>query len=245
MRKSVSALLTGCLMLGVAGAARADDATKAIIDKAITATGGEAKLTKAKAATSKAKGTYHGMGQAIPYTSEHAMQLPTQYRAAIEAENFKMVVVANGDKGWVKINGELQELDKDKLAEQKETLHAALVGSLVPLKDKAFTLSPLGDAKVGDHEAVGVKVSHKDRRDVNLYFDKKTGLLVKMEHRVKDDQSGQEMNQETFFSDYKKFDDVQEPTKVTIKRDGNLYVEEEITEWKHHDKLDDSTFDKP
>jgi hypothetical protein len=239
------------LVLGGAGSARADDKElKALIEKAVKAAGGEEKLTKFKAATWKSKGTYHGMGVAIPYTAEWAVQRPGQFRAEITSDvdgnKFTFAIVFNRDKGWRKFGNDTQEMDKDMLAEQKQELHAQRVTTLVPLlKDKEITLSALGDSKIDNRPAVGVKVSQKGYRDVHLFFDKENYRLLKSEGRVKDDMSGQEVNQEALYSEYKDVDGVMHPMKVVIKRDGKLYVEDETTEYKPLEKLDDSVFGKP
>jgi len=251
MWKYVCAAWLTCSLVGAGAVARADDQgnAKAIIDRAAKAMGIDAKGAKYKASTFKVKGIYHGMGNPIPYTAEFAIQFPSQSRNMVEADvggqKFVIGNVVNGDKGWRKVNDDVTEMDKDALAEQKEALYANYVVTLVPLQEPGYTLSPLGDSKVGDHEAVGVKVSHKGYRDVSLFFDKKTGFLIKAEHRVKDDMTQQEMTQETLYSDYKNIDGIQEPAKMTIKRDGNLYIESENSDLKHLENLDASKFDKP
>ena len=114
------------------------------------------------------------------------------------------------------------------------------------MKDKAYTLTPLGEVKVGDRPAVGVKVSSKGHRDVELYFDKDTNLLLKSQTRVKSrEQEGKEMDQESLYADYKDVDGAKVPMKVTMNREGKVYVESESTDVKPVDKLDDSTFGKP
>jgi hypothetical protein len=249
MRMTMGAFLL--LGLATGGPARADDQAEClkIVDKAIQATGGLEKLQKVKAATWKAKGKIYVMGLEIPFTGESAEQLPGQFKFAFEGEvmgqKFVFVEVINGDRGWVKMGDDVMEMDKDQLAEAREELHATWVGYLYPLKDKAFTLAPLGEVKVEDRPAVGIKASYKDRRDVNLYFDKETGLPVKVEHRVHDEMSGMEVNQETFLSDYQDFDGIKWAVKFVIKRDGKPFLEGEITEFKHAEKLDDGVFAKP
>jgi hypothetical protein len=134
----------------------------------------------------------------------------------------------------------------ERLAEQKEEIYAAWVADLVALKEKMFTLSSLGETNVDGKPAVGVKVSSKGHRDINLYFDKETGLLAKSETRVKDEMlGGQEVGQETFYSDYKEVQGVKVAMKAVIKRDGKLYVEADTTEYIPAEKLDDNLFLKP
>jgi hypothetical protein len=89
-------------------------------------------------------------------------------------------------------------------------------------------------------------VSHQGHRDVSLYFDKETGLLVKSVQTVKAQElGGQEVKQEFFQKDYKEVGGVKVPTKHVFLRDGKKYVEAEGTEIKLLEKLDDGTFGKP
>ena len=244
MRTSLVLAFASLFVLVRAGSLLADDAGPAgIIDKAIKATGGEDKIKKFKTHTWKVKGTYHGMGNPIEFTGTYAVDWPDKFRAEIEGY---AIIVLNGDKGWMQTMGETKEMDAEQLAEQKESNYAGYVATLLPLKDKAYTLTPLGEVKVGDRPAVGVKVSSKGHRHVELYFDKDTNLLIKSQTRVKSrEQEGKEMDQESLYADYKEMDGAKVPMKVTINREGKVYVESESTDVKPVDKLDDSTFGKP
>jgi hypothetical protein len=230
------------LVLAFSGALRAEE-PKEIIDKAIKAAGGEEKLAKFKAHTWSAKGTYYGAGDGMPYTAEYAVQFPDKIR--VEIKNV-FTLVLNGDKGWMKMGDDSNEMDAEQLAEQKEVHHAGYVTTLLPLKGKGYALAPLGDVKIAGRPAVGIKVSSKNHRDVNLYFDKETNLLVKGEWTVKAmEEGGKEVAQETLYSDYKDVDGAKVPMKVALNRDGKKYVESENSDVKVAEKLDDSLFGKP
>jgi hypothetical protein len=225
--------------------ARAEEKNEAaaIIDKAIKATGGADKLAKAKAVTWKEKGTYYGQGNGLAYTGNYASQGADQWRMEI-VDVFTMVV--NGDKGWTKTANGTEDMTKEQLAETKEGAYSGWITSLVPLKEKEFKLSLLGEIKVDDKPAVGVRVSSKGHRDVNLYFDKDRGLLVKSSMQVKSQENeGKEMSQEVFYTDYKELDGIKVPHKVVVKRDGKDYVVAETIEMKRSEKLDASVFAKP
>jgi len=251
MRHGRHAVLAFAVVLSAAVTARADDAdAKAIVDKALRAHGGADTLAKFPANTSKFKGTVHTMGQAFPFTGEVATQGADRVKVDFEAEaggmKFRFVSVVSGDKGWIKApNAQTKEMDKDELAEAKEQAHAGWVESLVPLTGKGLTLAKIGEVEVDKRPALGVKVSGKGRRDVDLYFDKETGLLVKAESRVKDEGSGQEVTQETLYGDYKDVQGVKYAMKITVKRDGKPYVEGEVTDVEVAEKLDDGVFAKP
>lgn len=254
MRSRWSWLPALALVATAAGAGRADDQAevKAVLARAIKATGGADRLAKHKALTTKFKGKVYLGENPTDYTAEWALQYPDKFKTsvsgAVMGQAFTFVMVVNKDKGWIKINDTAAtDMPKDRLAEERETLYQHAVTSLVPLKDKAFQLSPAGDVKVGDHDAVGIKVSHKGHRDITLYFDKKTHLLLKTETVVKVMDTGKEVTQETLYEDYKKTDDgTLRAMKIKIKRDGKSYVDvDEISEIKYEEKLDDSVFEKP
>jgi hypothetical protein len=247
--------LAAALALAAPVVARADDQAdlRKVIDKAIKAAGGEENLTKYKGETFKMKGKFYGMGEGVPYTAEFAVQLPDKSRVQVDGDlngqkvNF-FVRVNDGKKVWMKrINQETAEVtDKDELAEVKEDAYTERVSSLVPLKEKGYELAALGEVKLDDKPAIGIRISHKGHRDVNLFFDKDSGLLVKREATVKDfDMGGKEFQQETLFSDYKEVSGFKHAMKLVINRDGKKYVEGEISDVEVKDKLDDSVFAKP
>lgn len=230
----------------LAGWARADEPkdARAVIEKAVRASGGAKAVAKTRARTWTSKGTYYGMGGEVPFTATHAMELPDKFR--FEVQGF-MTMVVNGNKGWVQMNGETQQMNKDQLANAREGMYVGRVAELVPLlKDKGFKLTLLGESKVGKTAAIGVKVAHAGHKDVKLYFDKESGLLLKAEARVKAEEAGgKEVKQEEELSDYKEVDGVKMPTKTVIRRDGERYVEAENSDYKFPKSLPEKNFEKP
>src|SRR5262249_33712160 len=133
--------LAGTLLL--AGAVRAENASKAdaIVNKAIKAAGGEKNLNKLKAVTWDQKGTLYGRGDGIDYSATCTSELPDKSR--LEIEGF-MTNVVNGDKGWSNQGGSANDMSAAQIAEQKESLYARRLTTLVPLaKDKNLKLTVL------------------------------------------------------------------------------------------------------
>jgi hypothetical protein len=238
------AFLPMVLALAVAPPAWADDAAdaRAIIDKAVQAVGGEAKLAAAKAYTQKVNGKFHGPAGVIAFTGEWTVSLPDGLRQAIESQSdgmtFRTTRVIAGDKGWLRVNDTLVELDKNALAGERAQMYAAWVASLLPLKEKDFDLT-----RVGEPPTVGVKVTHKEHGPVNLFFDAEKGWLLRAEFRVK--VANGEATQEVVYDDYQDADGLKRPRKVTVRRDGKVLVEAEATEFKPLDKPDPKLFEKP
>jgi hypothetical protein len=237
-------VLTAFLGLAAAVPAWADDAAdaRAIIDKGIQAAGGKNKLAKFKAQTWDEKGTYYGSGEGQAYTGKYAMQWPDKFRMEI-LNVFTMVV--NGDQGWFNAGGQVMDLSKEQLDGWKGKMYAGWVASLLPLDEKGYTLKTLPEIQIDKKPAVGVRVSRKGHVDVDLYFDKGTGLLARSEFEARSDEQNKQVKQEASFTDYKEFAGIKVPTKLVIKHDGKVYLEAEHTDIKPAEKLDEKTFAKP
>jgi hypothetical protein len=249
MSRRIWAVLAVALALGLSGSvARADDAadTKAVVDKAIKALGGEEALAKAKNATWKSKTTITFNGADNEGTTVSTMQGVDHFRQEIEGQfggnKFKGVTVLAGDKGARKFGDNRADFDKAALANQKRTVYLTVIPiTLLDLRSKDFKLEPAGELKVDDKPAVGIKVTGPDMKDFKLYFDKDSGLPVRMVANAPGFQ-GDEYMQETTFSDYKEMGGIKKATKVVSKRNGEKFITQEISDFKTLDKVDPKTF---
>lgn len=215
---------------------------RAIIDKAIAAGGGEEKLAKFQTATMDEKGTFYGMGDGIEYTGKYALERPDKFRMEIQGV---FIMVLNGDKGWIQSGGTTNEMKKEQIASEQFNHKAGWMMSLLPLKDKAYTLKSAGSAKVGNVETNVVVVSRKDYPTVKMYFDKKTSHLIKSEFKSKAaDMEFKEVVMEYAFSDHRTVEGATMPHKFEIKRDGKKFVEAEHT-MKAVKEHPAKTFDRP
>lgn len=227
-----------------------DNDPKPIIEKAIKAHGGEEKLSKLQAYRARTKGTLEVMGLTLDFTSDGLLSYQSKMRTElvldIMGNKVSVLQVYNGQKGWLKIGDDVKDMDEDHLKELKEEGHSARIGTLVPLlQDKAYTLTALGETKVLDKPAVGVKVAAQGFREVELWFDKDSGLIVKSVRPTFDLTARKEVKKETYLSDYKETNGVKHAGKLRIDQDGKKYLEGEVTEYKPLDKADDSEFAKP
>jgi hypothetical protein len=241
-------IATGTMVLAAftLGAARADGPdAKEVIDKAIKALGGEEKLAKIEAYSYKAKGkvTFGGNDNDVNVTVT-AKGLD-HYRRESKSDNFQVMWVIAGDKGWLKFNDEPREIEGDGLAHEKRRAYMAILPvTLVAVKGKGFKIESAGEQKVGDKPAAGVKITGPDSKDFTMYFDKESGLPVKTVGMVMGFQ-GEEANQEATYSDYKDFDGVKKATKLVITNNGEAFQELTITEFKVLDKVEPDTFTEP
>jgi hypothetical protein len=252
MKRLFGAFFAITIAAGPATTARADDKDpQAVLDKAIKALGGEEKLKKAEAISWKTKGTINFGGNENEYKGLATTKGLDHYRRESEfevnGEPRKFIMVLAGDKGWMKFGEEPREMEGDALANQKRGAYLeVLPTTLVPLKGKEYKLEAAAEEQVDGKPAAGVKVTGPDGKDFTLYFDKESGLPVKLVARIAGFQ-GDEVTQETTFKDYKEFEGIKKATKVESKRDGQDFIKSEVTEFKvlDKDKVDPKTFSEP
>lgn len=234
-------------------------ALRAVLDKAIKAAGGADKLNKLARVTCRAKGIAvfpvgSGKEQDISFTA--SLQGLDQCRldalTAYNRENFAIAVFKREYKdleGW---------LDRPVDIKAGSTLlpgagfghdlyAVRLAQWLVPLQDKAFELSTLGELKVGQRQTVGIKFGHKNGLYLDLFFDKETGLPAKAQMQVPVKIAGVEnvILDEYFFDDYKEFEGIKHCTKFTFHRDGKKRLEVELSDITPQEKFDEKIFAKP
>jgi hypothetical protein len=233
---------------------RADTAkeARALLDKAIEAMGGKEKLTRGQAATWKSKGKIHAGEEMLDFTDEWSVQGLAQYRWSVEAtfmgQTRSLLLVLNKDKGWAKNGDRVEELSKQKeilTILQTDLRCVRLAQMLVPLTDKGYQLSHLGELKIQDRAAVGIKVARKGQPEIDLFFDKKTSLPLRSEVRIKEPEADGEVVHAFYYEKYEETDGVKHFTKVELRRDDKVLVEMELSDFQLQEQLGEETFAKP
>ncbi len=238
-----------------AAGATAQDAkpadAKAVVEKAIKAHGGAAALDKYPASASKFKGQMTFMGLDFDFTGDMTAQMPDKFKMAIEADvggqKMAFVQVVNGDKVKVLENGAAKPVTDKEKSELKLVMRMQEVTNLTPLLTDKYTLKTDKDDKAGDADAAVVLVTGKDFKEARLFFDKKTGLLVKTVRKslapsAPDDKEPKEVTEETIMSEYKEFDGVKVPTKAVVTHDGKKFMTMTTTDVKMMAKADPKLF---
>ncbi len=250
MKRFLGTALAIMFVTAIGSLVRADDNDPTtVLDKAIKALGGEEKLKKVGATSWKSKLTFSFNGNTNKVTAQAIVQDLEHYRTEFEGEfggnPIKGVAVLNGDKGWRRFGDEKTVMDSEALANEKRRVYLLVIPSLLlPLKGTGFKLERVAELKVADKPAAGIKATGPDGKDFTLYFDKESGLPVKLVAKVVSFQ-GDPFTQETTYTDYKEFDGIKRATKAESKRDGEDFIKSEMTEFKILDKVDPKTFSEP
>jgi hypothetical protein len=241
------------VLLGLAAAAgaRADEEAqiKALLDKVMEAHGGRDKVARHQAAKFSMQGKVQHSGETVEFKGSWAIQAPDRLRIDVEVPfmgiSFKYTQVLDSDKSWNALNENALELSKAARAEACEQGWAYNVARLSAI-DQDVKLRWLGETKIAGRAALGLSVQRRHRREVKLFFDRQNGLLLKSETKSRDLLDlEQEFTVETFYSDYRKVNDIPAAHKITMQRDGKPYMEMECKEYTLADSLGDAVFARP
>ncbi len=239
----------------VAGQTRADDdsAVKELLGKATKAIGGAEKAAKLKNATFKGKGQITEGGNSAEMSIDLSIQEFDRVRAELKVtangQTHEGVMVIRADHIWFK------DAERNKVEESPKEVEPVIRQFFLALRlpsnpaalsgSKEFQLGHGGEAKVDDTPAVILRVSRKDRPDIDIYYDTKTYLPLKAESQIKGPNESEEKRYEFKFSDFKEVDGVKHYGKIKIVRDGKNLIEMELSDAKIVDKFDAGTFEKP
>lgn len=234
-------------VVGAAVPALAQDKPQDVIKKAIEAHGGADVLKKFPAGTSDMKGTLTTGGQKIPFTGSVAFEVPGKIRieiiATIADQKATLIQVVNGDAVKQTENGRAAPLDDKMKAELRESPAVQELALLYPLLDATrYTLTAEKDADVHGQPAAVILVKAKVIKDTRLFFDKKTGYLVRMQRKGLNPLQ-QVVDEVTDFSDFKKIEGMVVPFKTVVAHDGKPFLDIMVSNYKPAAKLDAKLFD--
>ncbi len=235
--------------LVLAPAALAQDTATDMIQRAIIAHGGKQRLSSVRAEKVKFKGTLHLGSSSVPFTDESIIQAPEQFKSIVritEGGRVRTIVhILDGPTATITVDGQPQIVSGSLIAQMRQTLQLDQAMKLVPLLiDPAFHIEHTGEYQYNGRVVIGVRVTGRGQRDLRLYFDRETALLVKSEHLL-DGPGGKDVRQEAFYSEYRDVGGYLRHGRVTVFRDGKKVMESELVEAQHFDHIDPREFQGP
>jgi hypothetical protein len=207
-----------------------------IVDKAIQAHGGEERLNGLSGFSLKDHVVYE-KGPIWNYEIDAAP--PTRYRSEIKSgpeDKNSSVVVIDGDHGWSR-RGDQVEVYPPTFLDfmRKNTIPYAGPRSVLRLrarlKNPKCQFSTVGECTVNGHQAIGLRMKLEGGPQQTWFFDKESGLLLKMESRTATFEGDETVTVMTF-EDYQKYYGFPLARRETTERDGKLASTRELTEFR-------------
>lgn len=195
----------------VAKTASADVTAKSVLEKYLTAIGGQKAVADVKTIMTKSSGTIQGT--ALELTTK----VSAENKMAVEMKAMGMTMmkqVVNATGGYMVQQGQRKDFTADELKEMKASAYP--FEELNLLNDSSITLG--GVENINGADAYAVK-----NGKTTYFYDVKSGLKVAEAKEM--EQMGQKMTQTTNYADYKEVKGVKVPHKTTL----NIGVELEMT----------------
>ena len=224
-----TALLLSALVLSVNTLFAQEDKAKAVIESAIKAHGGAKNLNKLKASEGDFDGTITIFDMPMKFSGSMVTEAPDKMALNISIDigganqNIKQIV--NGETIIMLVGGEKQDVTDEMKKELKQGPLMAEATRLTPLLDgQRYTLKVEGEDDVDGKPATVLSVSSKELKEVKLYFDKTTNLLVKTKRDSLNPTSDEAVVETSMLSDYKMTDGIMTPMKTVVEHDGKDFM---------------------
>lgn len=246
MQRALAIVLATSALLSSAGRACSEQPApvRAILDRAITATGGKTTLASVKNITGKGTGTYYGDWFPLGCTVSGAVQFPDQKRMeltfGLDGLRTTYIAVLNDNQGWRNSNGRTTPMNADDLAAMQADVYVNWLTTIVPLLNSAFQITALGQSQENGRAAQGIQINRDGRPEVRMYFDEDSGLLLRSTVAVTSN-----LKQQYRYGNYKSFQGVQRAVRQTIQRNGKKFMEVEFSEVGINQPLTGDEFSKP
>ena len=253
MRRFHSAFFVAVILLAPVSNAPADDReVAAILHKAMSAMGGEDKLSRIEAVTWKTTGWMNMLFQGPEHfkcTGELTIAGLDRSRSDLimldpAGDKLRIISVLNGDNAWLSW-GDAPLKPTPHAPGLKRGLCLAMIPvTLAPLKDPRFKIEVGGDEKVGNRPTVVLNVTCPDGETIKVSFDRESGLPLKAVGKallIDDPHMNLDVTQEMIYSNYKDFRGIKTAAQIDFKSDG-FNRKLEVIEFKVLKQVDPSSF---
>jgi hypothetical protein len=240
--------MCGLAVAVVAAGAPAQDAAdpKAVIAKAIAAHGGADVLKKYPAGELDMKGRMAIRGADSDFTGKIVYLLPDKYTITLDLDmaGHKTALRQTVDGKTIKtlVNGKEQAMTEAQKGAAFQALALQEIVRLTPLLDgNKYTLKADKDADIDGGKASVVTVSAEGVKGVNLFFDQKTGRLVRTVHKALSPEE-KEVTEESNLADFKAVDGVLLSMAAEVTHDGKKFMSLAVTSAKMLESVDPKRF---
>lgn len=179
-----------------------------IINKYIDAIGGVKTLKKVKSIADNYEVSISGVPMSLEGTSKKMAPNKSDFRIITSGMTI-MRQAFDGENGFSEQMGSRVPYDADQIKEAK----SATLFSHLNLKAEQLTVD--GIVTINGKEAYKVIVTKNEESSIE-YFDVETGFLVKSESTRENKESGEKMSVINEFSDYKDYNGIKMPSKLSI-----------------------------
>jgi len=239
MRKTLAICLLGLILVSLSVAVGYGQTAKEILDKMIDAQGGRKVLAALKDTTIAAN--IEIIQQGLSGNLTMYQKEPDKMRMDIEIAGMVITQAFDGEKGW-QINpmagGAAAEMSESETRDFKKQA----MGNEAFLNPEKFgiTFAFKGKEKIQDKEYLVLEQTYADGQKITMYIDPATYFTYKAKTKV--NQMGVEIDQETFFGDYRKEGDTIAAHSMAVFQSGSEAIRMTFNKITFNTGIQDSVF---
>jgi hypothetical protein len=231
-------IATATVVLGGRADLSADDAARALLNRAISAAGGAANLQRHRVLAWHGTASINVSGRIIRIEGDWRIEPPD--RAHIDTFEIDKgpastrSLFIDGDKGWTTKEGKSLVLPQLFVGNEREQFYLYWLVRLVPMLDKEFRLTAVAPDAQG---RAGFRVERDGQRDATLYFTP-DARLARIVTTVTDPASGTDLPQELRFSGDIASSGIRWPRRIQVVQKDAVFFDLELSSLEAPEKLE-------
>jgi len=239
MKKTLAICLLGLFLVSLSVAMGYGQTTKEILDKMIDAQGGRKVLAAIRDTT--IAGSLDLLQQGLSGNLTIYQKEPDKMRMDIEIAGMTITQAFDGVKGW-QINPMAGGAAAEMSESETQNFKKQAMGNDSFLNPEKFgiTFAFKGKEKIQDKEYLMFEQTYADGQKIMMYIDPVTYLTYKGKAKI--NQMGVEIDQETFFGDYRKEGDTVAAHSMTIFQNGTEAIRMTFNKITFNTGIQDSVF---
>jgi hypothetical protein len=227
--RNLLVIVTATVVLGGHADLSADDAARALLNRAISAAGGAGNLQRHRVLAWHGTAMVTVSGRTVRIEGDWRIEPPD--RAHIETFEVDKGPVSmrslfiDGDKGWTTKDGKSIVLPQLFVGNEREQFYLYWLVRLVPMLDQEFRLTTVApDAQ----RRPGFRVERDGRRDATLYFTPEA-RLARIVTTVTDPTSGADLTQELRFTGDLAANGIRWPRRIQVVQKDTVFFDVELS----------------
>jgi hypothetical protein len=215
----------------------AANAAKALLDKAIAAKGGLARLQNIKTVRSEGTMIVTDLAGPVPFKVVANIEYPDRFRIDADMPGGKVAQVYAQGRYWVvDPDGKANEMPEEGRPAIKASIQRDMIALLV---NAATGKLVLREVDSDEPALAGLEISGADMAPVTLYINRDNGLIDRTRYVAS------EGRVEERYADYRNVDGIQIPFHTVVRRPGLTSIERDVRTIKLNVPLAPGIFQKP
>jgi zinc protease len=234
------AVFTGPAMTSQKPIASADPRAKELLDHALRAKGGLAKLQAIKTVKVDGTLTYATAGKPIAFAFANYIEYPDRFRVDAETPGGRVTQVSAGGKYWIADGkGTSDVLDAQQSAPIRAAIDRDIVRLLIQAAAGKLTVATV-DTPAEDPLTAALEISGSGMAPVTLLINRTNGLIEMARY-----DAGPEGRTTETYSDYRNVNGIQVPFRTVLRRGALSPIERDVKTIRFNVPLDARLFVRP